>query len=131
MSQLTLTLIRGLPGSGKSTLAKKLLQESQQNTLHVEADMYFIDRGGVYLFQPEKLSEAHHWCQQQSLMALKNKQNVIVANTFVKRWEMKFYEQLATRFNARLKVINCTGKFTNIHEVPKPVIAKMRKNWQV
>lgn len=130
MSQLTLTLIRGLPGSGKSTLAKQLMQQLQNNTLHIEADMYFIDQHGVYLFQPEKLSEAHDWCQQQCYKALKAKQNVIVANTFVKHWEMSFYENLAKRFNVNLKVINCKGQFANIHDVPLSVIRKMRKNWQ-
>ncbi|MGJ8581797.1 MAG: ATP-binding protein [Psychromonas sp.] len=130
MSQPTLTLIRGLPGSGKSTLAKKLLQQTKDDTVHLEADMYFIDHKGVYQFQPDKLSEAHHWCQQQCYMALKNNKNVIIANTFVKHWEMQFYKQLAKRFNSKIKILNCTGQFANIHEVPLDVIQKMRKNWQ-
>jgi len=49
-----LTIIRGLPGSGKSTLAKKLVY-SNPGSVHLEADMYFIDRVGVYNYDPAKI----------------------------------------------------------------------------
>jgi len=55
--KIKLTLIRGLPGSGKSTLARKL------DAIHIEADQFFIQQNGVYLFNPKKLKAAHEWCQ--------------------------------------------------------------------
>jgi predicted kinase len=78
LPELTLTLIRGLPGSGKSTLARKI------DAVHLEADMFFIDRAGVYTFQPEQLKKAHQWCQSQCESLLKQKQSVVVYNTFIK-----------------------------------------------
>ena len=52
-----LFLLRGLPGSGKSTLANSL------GGTHVEADMYFLDPQGEYIFDASKLKHAHQWCQ--------------------------------------------------------------------
>ena len=134
MSTLTLTLIRGLPGSGKSTLAKKRVEEAANSTdktiVHLEADMYFIDDAGVYFFQPALIKQAHAWCQQACETLLQQQQNVIVSNTFIKHWEMKAYQQLAKHYNAKLEVIVCKGKFTNIHEVPDETVKRMKQQWQ-
>ncbi|MFT7054066.1 MAG: putative kinase [Psychromonas sp.] len=119
-----LTLIRGLPGSGKSTLAKTL------NAVHLEADMYFINKQGEYQFDPKRLKEAHLWCQNQSKEHLSRGENVVVANTFVQQWEMQAYRQLAKLFNARLIIKVCTGNFENTHGVDLLSINKMKKNWQ-
>lgn len=130
MSELTLTLIRGLPGSGKSTLARQLVNASLQPVVHLEADMYFVDHQGSYLFQPELIKQAHQWCQAQCALALKQKQHVVVSNTFVKQWEMKVYRELAKQHDASLVIKTCTGKYLNIHDVPETTIKKMRQQWQ-
>lgn len=119
-----LTLIRGLPGSGKSTLAKTL------NAVHLEADMYFINKQGEYRFDPKRLKEAHLWCQQQCKHYLSRGENVVVANTFIEHWEMQAYRQLAKLFNARLIIKVCTGHYKNSHDVDLLSINKMKKNWQ-
>lgn len=124
MSELTLTLIRGLPGSGKSTIAK------QYTDKHLEADMFFVNNEGEYHFQPKLLKEAHDWCQKQCELLLKQKQSVVVSNTFVKHWEMKTYRQLAKQNGAKLVIKTCTGKYTSIHDVPIATIQKMKKQWQ-
>tara|TARA_R110001583_G_scaffold16561_21_gene67987 strand:- start:18527 stop:18916 length:390 start_codon:yes stop_codon:yes gene_type:complete len=121
---LTLTLIRGLPGSGKSTLAREL------DAIHLEADMYFINDAGVYTFQPALLSKAHQWCELECESYLKQKQSVVVANTFVKQWEMKAYRALAKQYKAHLIIKTCLGKYSNIHGVPIETIKKMQKQWQ-
>jgi len=130
MTDLTLILIRGLPGSGKSTLAKKLITDSSHKLIHLEADMFFIDDEGVYLFQPSMLKQAHDWCQKQCRELLKAGQSVVVSNTFVKQWEMKVYRDLAELYNATLKIKTCTGQYENIHDVPVLTIKNMKKNWQ-
>jgi len=143
MPKLTLTLIRGLPGSGKSTLAQKLVgdddcvaHEVEQHTVHLETDMYFVNSDGEYHFQPEKLKQAHAWCLQQCEAHLKKLQNkkqqghVIVANTFVKHWEMKAYQDLAKKYSAVLKVVVCRGKYKSIHHVPAATIKRMKQQWQ-
>lgn len=130
MPQLTLTLIRGLPGSGKSTLACKLVSDSCHDLVHLEADMYFIDKDGIYEFNPTLLNEAHKWCQQQCEQYLKQKKDVVVANTFIKQWEMKAYKSLAKQYNAVLHIEVCKGNYINIHNVPLTTINNMRRAWQ-
>ncbi|WP_165311183.1 AAA family ATPase [Vibrio ziniensis] len=121
---LTLTLIRGLPGSGKSTLAKTL------NGVHLEADMYFVNEQGEYLYRPEAIGEAHQWCQSQADYWLHQRENVVVSNTFVKLWEMSAYKKLAKKYKAKLKIIVCRESYGNIHGVGEDVIERMRKDWQ-
>lgn len=123
-----LILIRGLPGSGKSTLAKKLATEL--HAAHLEADMYFINEQGEYLFDAEKLPQAHSWCQTSTEQELMQGRTVIVANTFVRRWEMDAYYQLATKLNVPIEVRVCTGRYKNIHGVSEQTISKMRQRWQ-
>ncbi|GLS89900.1 ATPase AAA [Psychromonas marina] len=131
MSELTLTLIRGLPGSGKSTLAQQLVSAANNTLIHLEADMYFVNSEGEYHFQPALIKQAHQWCESQCLLALQQKQSVVVANTFVKQWEMNAYRQLAKQLGARLEIKICTGKYQSIHDVPTSTINKMRQQWQV
>ncbi|MCP4322780.1 MAG: ATP-binding protein [Psychromonas sp.] len=122
---MLLTLLRGLPGSGKSTLA------TQMDAIHLEADMYFVDKNGLYSFDPTQLKQAHSWCQSQCELHLKQRQSVVIANTFVKQWEMKVYRDLAKQYNAKLVIKTCTGKYQSIHNVPADTIKKMEKQWQV
>lgn len=119
-----LTLIRGLPGSGKSTLAKTL------NAVHLEADIYFINKQGEYQFDAQRLKEAHLWCQQQCKYHLNRGENVVIANTFVMHWEMEPYRKLAKLFNALLTIKVCTGNYNNTHNVDLLSINKMKENWQ-
>lgn len=120
----TLTLLRGLPGSGKSTLAATF------DAVHLEADMFFIQKNGEYIFNALQLGEAHHWCQSECERALINNQDVVIANTFVKHWEMQDYKLLAKKYHAELVIFTCTGNFQSIHDIDKKTIAKMKKNWQ-
>lgn len=121
---LKLIIIRGLPGSGKSTLARSF------GLPHYEADMYFIDGAGQYRFDSRQLPAAHRWCQQQVEACLSCGQSVVVANTFVQRWEMAPYLAMAKRYQASIEVNVCKGKFRNIHDVPKSVTLNMLKNWE-
>lgn len=123
-SQLTLTLIRGLPGSGKSTLAK------QMDAIHLEADQFFIQENGAYQFNPKLLSEAHQWCEKRCSDYLEQGQNVVVSNTFIKRWEMEAYIKMAKQFNAELVTIVCSGNYKSVHGVPESTLVKMRKAWE-
>lgn len=119
-----LTLIRGLPGSGKSTLAKKLRGE------HFEADMFF-QKDRQYKFDPALLREAHQWCQDQTEQAmLFGWREIVVSNTFTQRWEMEPYLKLAQEHGYTVQVIECKGKFENIHGVPAEKIEKMRQRWE-
>jgi predicted kinase len=122
--QIQLTLIRGLPGSGKSTLARNL------DAIHLEADQFFIQKNGVYLFKPLKLKAAHKWCQNQCEYHLKQGNNVVVSNTFVKRWELEPYLNFAKQYNANLIIKTCTEKYSSIHDVSEKTIQKMSESWE-
>ncbi|EMK6667258.1 ATP-binding protein [Vibrio fluvialis] len=121
---LTLTLIRGLPGSGKSTLAKTL------PGVHLEADMFFENAQGEYHYRPELISKAHEWCQRECERALAQGNSVVVANTFVRHWEMSAYKKLARKYRARLVTKVCRGDFPNVHGVDSATIERMRQKWQ-
>ena len=55
-----LTLIRGLPGSGKSYLASSLKEAAEGRlVMWVEADDYFYDDYGNYVFYANQLLKAH------------------------------------------------------------------------
>ena len=90
-----LFIMRGLPGSGKSTIVRAIAQ-SYQRSVVCSADDYFF-KDGVYKFDAACLSSAHESCQNKA----KDSCNagipvVIVDNTNVRRWEMKFYLELAS-----------------------------------
>lgn len=122
--QIQLTLIRGLPGSGKSTLARKL------DAIHLEADQFFIQENGVYQFLPHKLKDAHKWCQSQCKYHLSKGNDVVVSNTFVRRWELEPYLKLAKQYNANLVIKTCTEKYLSIHDVSEDTVRKMSESWE-
>lgn len=122
-------LVRGLPGSGKSTYAKKLAEE--HDFVHLEADMYFVSaETGKYKFDPARLSEAHYWCKLGAEAAMTKGNNVVVSNTFVKRWEMEPYYALADVYGYRVIERTMFGEYGSDHNVPKETIEKMRRSWE-
>ena len=138
----TLYIIRGVPGSGKSTLAKKL-----SNNV-CEADDYFYIQTGMYRYDPSKIKQAHDFCRMQCETMMKNINTltkdidniehyldekdlcVAVSNTFVKKWEMNPYYNLAEKYDFSVVEIVCKGNFKNIHGVPEEKIESMRKRFE-
>lgn len=122
-----LYLIRGCPGSGKSTLAKKLADQYQ----HFEADMFFVN-DGVYQYSKEGVKDAHLWCQRMTRHAMEDGMYPIaVANTFIKRWEMAIYYELAKAHGYRVVEIVCNNQFGNIHGVPFETVERMKKDFEL
>jgi predicted kinase len=118
-----LILIRGIPGSGKSTLAK------QYSACHLEADMFFL-QNGQYCYNAELINNAHLWCQRQTALHLRQGESVVVSNTFIKWWQIKPYIELAKQYGVQVKLIEAKGRYQNIHNVPAPVVAQMRTDYQ-
>lgn len=123
----TLTIIRGLPGSGKTTMARKLSAET--GAKHFEADDYFSSADG-YKFVPSNVGDAHARCQKNAERALRNGDDVIVANTFSEQWEMGFYRKIAAECGATCEIIVATGSYLNVHGVPDEVVERMRDRWE-
>lgn len=121
-----LIIIRGLPGSGKSTFGRLLTDEVY------EADMYFM-QSGKYQYDKDKIAEAHKWCQAQVKKAMFHTHAPLIAvsNTFVRRWEMDAYYDLAVIHRYEVTEITLTGRIhPNIHGVPDEVIERMRNSWE-
>ena len=129
-----LYLIRGLPGSGKSTLAKVIARDINSQDpgrcKHMEADMFFVNDKGVYVFDKDKISDAHEWCQERARLALRNDIDVIVSNTFTTLGEIKPYLDMAKDARVDVQIIECHGTFKSVHNVPEEVLARMRARWQ-
>lgn len=128
MPNAKLILIRGLPGSGKTTLAKKL--SKQLKAKHFEADMYFENESGEYVFDGTKLTDAHEWCFQQTRKWVSKGNTVIVSNTFVRHWEMKRYLQYCEKKGIEVEIKVCREEYQSIHDVPLATIVNMRRQWQ-
>lgn len=120
---LTLTLVRGLPGSGKTTLAKSMRID------HFEADQFFMV-GDRYVFDPSRLSEAHAWCLRMARNSLEAGRDCVVSNTFSRRWEMAPYFEVADSTGAKVRIIEATGNFKSVHDVPDEVVERMRVRWE-
>ena len=130
----TLYLIRGLSGSGKSTLAEELGQQG----IIISADDYFMVRG-QYVFDSEKLPEAHKWAQQKAIEAMKKGISpVVIDNTNVEAWEMKTYTQQGLKYGYQIEIRepNTPWKFNaeelarrNKHEVPQEIIEESLSKW--
>jgi len=130
-----LYLIRGIPGSGKSTLA------NQFGDTHFEADMYFINEDGEYIFNGADIKKAHQWCQSQVELAMiqnhitdgLDSSDIVVSNTFTQEWEMESYFKMAKTYGYRIftLVVESRHQSGNIHNVPEEVIEKMRERFSI
>jgi predicted kinase len=130
-----LYLIRGIPGSGKSTLA------NQFGDTHFEADMYFVNENGEYIFNGADIKKAHQWCQSQVELAMiqnhitdgLDSSDIIVSNTFTQGWEMEPYYKLAGSYGYRVFSIIVENRHggENIHGAPADKIQIMKDRFEV
>lgn len=123
----------GLPGSGKTTAAKKYQKEYFLNTEKeiaiFEADDYFTNSKGEYKFDAKKLKAAHHRCYLKTRIQLIQENDVIVSNTFLTPKEREPYLKAAKEYDYDVEVITCSGKFKNVHNVPKKTMEKMKNKF--
>lgn len=120
-----LILIRGLPGSGKSTFARTF-----KDFVHLEADMFFEDEKGRHCYDGSKIKDAHKWCMGKTKTHLSSGHNVVVSNTFSRRWEVQFYLDIAEHFGIIPEIILCKGHFTSTHNLTEEYIQRMIERWE-
>lgn len=121
-----LILVRGIPGQGKTSYVKKHMPEYH----HFEADMYFEDENGNYIFDPRKLKQAHSWCKAKTKEAMENGDIVVVSNTFTQHWEMKDYFDMAKELGYITIVLRMQNFYENTHGVPETVVTKMKERFE-
>lgn len=117
-----IVLIRGIPGSGKTTKARA----EYPNHVLCEADMFF-DTDDGYKYDHGKIKEAHEYCFNKAKNALMMGMNVVVANTFIRLWEMQKYIDL----HYPVKIVDANGDYENVHGVPVDVVERMRERYEV
>ncbi|XP_077997830.1 2',3'-cyclic-nucleotide 3'-phosphodiesterase-like [Glandiceps talaboti] len=91
-------IMRGLPGSGKTHVAE-MIRETYSDSIICSADDFrMVD--GKYVFNPENLQKDHAKCQAFAKQCCEKKHNVVVIdNTNVRGWEMRYYLDLANQKN--------------------------------
>jgi tRNA uridine 5-carbamoylmethylation protein Kti12 len=126
MARQKITFIRGIPGSGKTTMALKL------NAKLVEADQFFENKDGEYKHNRRFIKDAHLWCQLEMKRLLLAGNDVVVANTFIKCWELEGYLKIvkSLELDIDVEVLEANGNFQNIHEVPEEIVARMKRQFE-
>ena len=114
---MKLILYRGWPGAGKSYAAHHMFP----GVLLVENDMFHM-RDGQYQWSKENMPSAISWCIDMVKTALKNKFDVVVANTFTKWRFVEAYRKIAEEFGAEFHVYRCVGNFKNTHGLSDKIV---------
>lgn len=120
----TMIIVRGLPGSGKTTLAKSL------RGVLVEADQYHTNSDGIYRYDGTKAGKAHKWCLEETERLLREGKDVVVANVFEQRWQLRPYFELGEKLGVQVTSIRTTGEFKSNHSVPSWIVDGMANRWQ-
>ena len=127
-----LYIVRGCPNAGKSTFAKTI------SPIVVEADQYFTDDKGNYIFDGSKIKLAHEYCraQTEAWMGTKGDQvnvnRIAVSNTFTQEWEFQPYLELAEKYGYKTFCVIIENRHgnTNEHNVPDDKIEQMRNRFE-
>lgn len=130
-----LILLRGVPGSGKTTVAEVILQSPSNRSPEVlSADDFFYNTDGEYNFDPEKLREAHNYCQFRCSERMRQElSRIVVANTFTQEWEMKIYFDMAERYKYRVHTLIVENRHDgeNVHGVPEDKLLQMKNRFEI
>lgn len=137
-----ITIIRGISGSSKSTLASKILADNKilsdpnKPIMEIfEADRWFINSCGEYVFNASQLSNAHTWCRLSVEGFLRSNLHcvAVVSNTSTTFKEILPYAEIAKKYGALVDITepNTEWKYNpeecykkNKHNVPLATIEK-------
>lgn len=90
----------------------------------------FHVRDDKYRFDLSLMAKAHSWCSHMVHAALLHEIDIVVTGTFTRKWEIEIYSELACRHNYDFRVIQTTGKYGNIHDVPEDTLVAMADRWE-
>lgn len=118
-----LLILRGAPGSGKTTIAQRCFAK----WVHASADDHFINKKGVYVFDPTKLQDAHDECYDKTVDAIKKGQNVIVDNTNRRIDEFRRYLRIP---GCEIKIYRVITSFGSTKEIPQRIMDLHRREYE-
>ena len=132
-----LIILRGLPGAGKTSFANMIWQSG----VIFEADKYFINEEGEYVFDAFKLHKAHEWCIASIEAAMqRNKESegkyfaeIVVSNTTTTQKEIQPYLDLAKAYDYNVVSLIVENRHGNksIHGVAEETMDKMEKRFEI
>jgi predicted kinase len=125
-----LFILRGLPGSGKSTVAESLTGKEYICC----ADNYFLNSEGKYIFDKEKLNDAHRYCKEKCEYLMQSGYSrIVVSNTSTTEKELQPYYDLAKIYEYKVFSLICENRHNseNIHNVPVETLEKMKSRFQI
>ncbi len=143
-------ILRSPPGGGKNyyidrfiTIYRKLygIVHGEYAQFHIcSADDYFIRPDGIYDWNGKLLKNAHNYCFNNFIKALKNRCPIIfINNTNIKKRDYQRYIDVIKNFDyeIREKIIgNLEDDFVklcadrNVHKVPYETIKKMIESFE-
>jgi hypothetical protein len=96
-----------------------------------EADAFFM-RDGQYQFDHTLLPAAHVYCQTLFINAILQRKDVVVANTFTRRWSLQVYLDILDKLDIShtTRIIHLTSQYDNIHGVPEATVQRQRDNFE-
>lgn len=121
-------ILRGLPGSGKSTLAQFIAKEV------FEADQYFYNDHGEYIYDFDQIVAAHKDCYERFQKSVDREcPSIAVSNTSSLNWEFEHYKEYAQERGYLVSVIIVENRHggESIHDVPFSEIEAMEKRFKV
>ncbi|RTK92209.1 MAG: hypothetical protein EKK61_05745 [Rickettsiales bacterium] len=99
-----------------------------------EADDYFISKTGEYIFNKEKLSEAHSYCFMKFLKNVLNYgNNVAITNTLTTERELKNYIFVLNLFGIKFfsLIVENRHEGINSHGVPTKKLEEMKNRFSI
>ena len=105
----------------------------------VEADQYFTDDKGNYIFDGSKIKLAHEYCRAQTGAWMNtegdqvNTSKIAVSNTFTQEWELQPYYELAIKYGYYVTCVVVENRHgnTSIHSVPEEKVEQMRNRFEI
>lgn len=121
-------IVKGTSGSGKSTFAQYIKNlYAGEDAVICCADNYFYEKYGYYNWNAAELGDAHEYCRNKFLNALKDEcKLIVVANTCTREKEFSFYSDSANDHGYVVFHLICENRHhgKSVHNVPESILIK-------
>lgn len=131
----TVYIMRGVPGVGKSDIAK-LFAPSEH--IYSAADYFEFDADGKYLYDRNKVRDAHEYTNRRIKKAMVNlTPKLVIDNTNIRKWEFSKHVDLASELGYSVLIVHVISQLTaselaarSVHGVDETNIQRMLDKFQ-